>query len=558
MPNLVLGIATVTFKDNYPTIDGDIEFTVPADVPDVGGKSYSLPGFSLSAKTPSMNIAVDIPQFSGSIAVSLDFAHASLDVQGSIQLTTPTPYNWPVGPGSAAYAVIPARRQPSTTATMPAFTLSELQDALNSAPAGNRLTPNPPHVDVSEVTKLALEAMLFFYGMEWIKEVMQANLNACVQSLNQSQQALAAKGGPADIISANGVVFAVGTLVDLGVAVGVSAGVGFLMTSDGDFGLYGSFSLGLGVICEIAVSVTGSVYWGAKGQSGLQAFSGKNFVVSGGFTEFLSFGFAIAWAVNEQFAPISDEPVGITISVGVGLSLEPAQVFISGSDTFLYTVLPPALPPGGYVIYQGDTSYWSAGFQLYWFSSWTEALAVDGSGDPAWSTGTGSIKSATITAMDVPLSGMPSGVMTVAGNFSGAPQLFLISNYQDTQYLQLGADGEQPGSAIYQQPIPSNFQATSPPSISAGMGFKSTPVLACAFYSTCEEAIGSWNGGGNPLGGGQLSAGGQSVMDIPSGWNWLVIYEGAAFETPILITQFLSTMTGMVDQVNGQTVFYVT
>jgi len=75
MPSLNVGVAALSFEVNYPNVDGQIEITVPSNVPQLGGKVYTLPSFSLSVKSPSTQIPVNMPQFSGQISVSLDFTN---------------------------------------------------------------------------------------------------------------------------------------------------------------------------------------------------------------------------------------------------------------------------------------------------------------------------------------------------------------------------------------------------------------------------------------------------------------------------------------------------
>jgi hypothetical protein len=554
MPSLTLGIATVTFEDHYPTIDGEVAFTVPADVPDAGGKTYTLPAFSLSAQNPSTSIAVNVPQFGGSITVSLDIPHTSVAVQGSINMTTPNPATWPVGPGSAPYFTPPPPRRWTTEASIPAITQTMLQDALNSSPAGNRFQAPTFHVDTSKATKLALDALLVFYGMYWLKKLMKENLDACAASLTQSLRrakpsGAAATAGPADS-RAGGVVLALGPLDTVGVVVGGSAGYGMLITTDGDFGVYGTVAINSGELAAISTVLAFSVYWGIGGASGLQCFKGRNTVVCADVDVGASVGIAVAWPYPANMQ--DQNPCGVTLSAGIGLGA-PFDLFISNSDTWSTAQVPP--PITGNVIFQGDTSYWNAGLQLYWFSTWAEAMQIDpSSGAPAWSNGTGAIQNANINWNDPTLSGMPSGVLAVSGLGSEGLQLFMITNYNDNVYLQLGADGQQPASYIYQQSPPSGFQATNPPGISAGPGLLTT-TLQCNFYSTWEDAFTNQNS----IATGTLE-GGTSMTDIPGGWNWLVIQEATA-GTTLLVIPFLggtNGMTGMVDMVNGQPVFYVT
>ena len=346
MPSIDLGIIELTYDVNFPTIDFGLELKVPSHIPEYGGKTYNIQSFSLSLDDPSTTISIDVVVFSGSVTVGLNFPRCEIQVSGEVSLDLIVKhYHWKVGPANISYMTPLVFAEPSWSVNPEILDPAALQAAVNSAPPPGSSSGPPMANDAA--TKAKIVALLTFGGAAGLITDLIAG---AVKLSGDLQRDLASQPEHplAKLMagSSGGVVIAFGTGASIGVGIAGSAAYGFYVTTDGDFGYYGSVALGLGLVVELsATALSAIVYWPDAGQTALDCFEGKNFFISADAGDFVCGSVTVSWPESSDDTTLSNVPCGVAVGVGVGGGI-PLNFFFGNSQTWINLKPPPSLPPG--------------------------------------------------------------------------------------------------------------------------------------------------------------------------------------------------------------------
>ena len=121
---------------------------------------------------------------------------------------------------------------------------------------------------------------------------------------------------------------------------------GLFFTTDEQWGLFGSASVGAGFVGELSAGMTVFVYWPDHGKSGLDNFKGSNVSASVGITVGVAVGGGLSWPSKAfiEPKPSSYEPCGIAISLGGGVGY-PFNFIVANSQTWVAMNPPVHFPP---------------------------------------------------------------------------------------------------------------------------------------------------------------------------------------------------------------------
>jgi hypothetical protein len=345
MPTIDLGIIDVTFNINYPTIDFGLELKIPHHIPKYGGKTYRLDSFSLSLTQPTITIGIDpFHAVGGSVTVELNFPRCEVQVSGEVTLDLKIKHHhWKVGPVNIPYMNPLSFAEPSWSVNPITPDLATLQSLVNSAPAPE--SAGGPSLKNDAATQAEILALLIFSGAATLIDDL---ISAAVRLSANLQRDLASRPDHplAKRLAANtgGWVIAFGNAASLGALIGGSVAQGFYVTTDGDFGTFGSVGGGVGVIAELSEGACAIVYWPDAGQTALDSFQGNNYFVAVDAGEILSVGYTISWPASAKDVPLSVTPCGVSVFVGIGGGL-PFNFFVGNSHTWLNLQPPPSMPP---------------------------------------------------------------------------------------------------------------------------------------------------------------------------------------------------------------------
>jgi hypothetical protein len=334
MPSINLGIATVSFEVNYPTIDGEVDLEIPHGIPKVGGKKFKLDKFSLSLQDPTITIPLNLEFFGGSVTIGLDFSSCEVQVSGKIKLDVIVKkYHWEIGPASIPYMNPLTLAEPSWSVNPVSLDASTLQSLINSAPP--QINKSGPPVRNDSATQAELSALLTFAGAGNLIENLTTAANTFTANLQQDMatrpdhplaRALSA--------SAGGALLAFGVSGTGGVGIGGAGACGIFVTTGGDCGYYGSAALDLGFILELSGGACAVVYWPDASENALQCFEGNNAFVSIDGGELVCGSLTFSWPENSDLTILSDAPCGVAVGLGFGVGF-PVNFFYGNSHTWV-------------------------------------------------------------------------------------------------------------------------------------------------------------------------------------------------------------------------------
>ncbi len=348
MPTLDLGIASLSFDVNYPNIDMQIDLVIPHDIPEVGGKQYTLKQFSLSILDPTITIGVDLHLFGGSITVGLDFTTCEVQVSGKVELDVVKKFRWNVGPASIQYMTPLLLLEPSWSVNPVTVDQATLEAAVKAAPQSSTASKAGPSVASDSATQELLKAIFYFAGAgTFIDDMLDA---LTVANTNLQRDASADPNHPANQSSgpkSGGVLFAFGFTGTGGGLGGLSGGCGIYfttdaLTGDGYCGYFGTAALVFGFISELSLGGCAMMYWPDAGQSSVACFDGYNLFASVDAGEIACGAITLSWPEKSDKGGVkvtSNAPCGVGVALGAGAGF-PVNFFAGNSKTWI-DVNPP-------------------------------------------------------------------------------------------------------------------------------------------------------------------------------------------------------------------------
>lgn len=335
MPHFDIDPISIDFEVNYPNISFDIDFVVPNWVPNYSGTRYHIWSGSISYVNPEIQIPIEIDGFagvSGTINIALDFSRSSISVSGSVNVFG---FSTTLGPVLIPYAttiVFPPASWSGNTFTLDPATLQAKINAASGQNTGTSQGATGLRNDPD--TQQQLRSLFEFFGAgNFIDEMINS-----MQSVGRPQkprlvptntEAMLTENFDTDMLVAFAANMGGGAVASLSGAYGI-----YFTTVSGDWGTFGSVSIGAGFIAELALNIVGFCYWAEGGKTAKENFNGLNFFAAIEAGDPVSVGLTFYWP-EDSILHISDKsPCGIGFGLGGGIGL-PLNVYVGNSDTIL-------------------------------------------------------------------------------------------------------------------------------------------------------------------------------------------------------------------------------
>ena len=119
------------------------------------------------------------------------------------------------------------------------------------------------------------------------------------------------------VATAHNVSIAFGPAVSVGFGLGMGAGIGIIFAPHNEVGVYGQFDIRAGLIDSASLELQCTVVRG-----GIEAFNGVSFALAVEVDAAVSVSGQALFDTTQNFQ-------GVTFGLGVGLGIEPIQVFLS-------------------------------------------------------------------------------------------------------------------------------------------------------------------------------------------------------------------------------------
>jgi len=186
-----------------------------------------------------------------------------------------------------------------------------MDDAADLRTTSTALTvPTPPRVRVRDRTRRPAR----FPHVRALSTAERAVVSGAIAVLNPGLSLFLT--GLQALARSHNVSVAVGPAAGVGFLIGMGVGGGLIFSS-GQWGVYGQFELRGGLIDSASVELQVTIV-----QGGIESFSGINFAIGVEFDAAVSVSGQALFNTSAQFQ-------GITVGLGVGLGVEPFQLFVS-------------------------------------------------------------------------------------------------------------------------------------------------------------------------------------------------------------------------------------
>jgi cell wall-associated NlpC family hydrolase len=187
----------------------------------------------------------------------------------------------------------------------------ELQDAPEQAASWTLQVPTPPRIRVPNRQRRAAR----FPSTRLLSNLESTLLNAALFALNPVLGTTLA--ALRLLPKSNQVSVAIGPSASAGFMLGGGVGAGIIFTSDGKVGIYGQFDIRQGFIDSASIEMQVTIVHG-----GIEAFAGIGFAVVVEVDAGVSISAQALFNTSAQYQ-------GITMGLGVGLGVEPLQIYLA-------------------------------------------------------------------------------------------------------------------------------------------------------------------------------------------------------------------------------------
>lgn len=174
------------------------------------------------------------------------------------------------------------------------------------------------------ITREILEGALFLLGAD---DLIREHIATARQLAQQSTDA---DGVARDVL------IALGISAGGGIGIGVGGGVGLYFTSGGDFGVYGTVQVSLGLIVSISAAAVGTLIWGTRDKPAFDCFTGVSITITGSLTLIEPFPVSVVLYVTPDGQGKQDAVSGVGLALGIGVG-SPLEFYSSYAYTFAST-----------------------------------------------------------------------------------------------------------------------------------------------------------------------------------------------------------------------------